>query len=82
MSSSVARDLFTSRTFCCQLEDQAAKRIGDIITVTGALSDMVYSHEKKVGKDSLLDRIFKIMGVKNMGNCNFCLFDAIHDCVN
>ena len=81
MSSLRARELFRSRSFRQQIEDRATSRIGDIITSTGFISDMVYGHAKLEGKDTVLDRVFRIMGIERELDCNFCPFDAEHDCV-
>ena len=81
MSSLRARQLFKSQSFREQIEDRAVGRIGDIITSTGFISNTVYTHEFFEGRDTVLDRAYKVMGIEGNLDCNFCPFGAVHDCV-
>ena len=81
MSSQRARELFKPISFRQQIEDRAVGRITVFITTTCVLSDMVYNYENSNGKDTIMDRTLKIMGVEAMGDCNFCAFDLDHHCV-
>ena len=82
MSSQRARELFKSSSFRRQIEDRAVGRISNIATTTCVLSDMVYNYENSNGKDTVMDRMLKVMGVEEMGDCNFCAFDLNHHCVS
>ena len=75
MSNETARRLFSASSLRNQLEHFAVKRFADMSKNVKSIQNLIFDYGKyafRNGKDSLIDRIFRITQIEKNLDCYFC----------
>ena len=84
MSNETAHRLFSASSLRNQLEHFAVKRFADMSKNVKSIQNLIFDYGKyafRNGKDSLIDRIFRITQIEKNLDCYFCPTGVRHDCV-